>query len=130
MVSKKNIPPIILVIVSIVCCGVLFVSACISIFTYNTPLPTGKEFYRCSSPDGKHTLIAYISESSLSAPALRGEIQENKSGKCWTVYWQYKPEAQEFSWKDNDTVIINGIELNIHTDRYDYRRGVWTKKWG
>lgn len=116
--KKKTILLLLSLIVIAVPVGIVF-----RFLSYDiNNLPDGTEISRCISPDGNHTLILYESETSLSAAALRGEILDNSKGKRWNIYWQYRPTDRNISWKDNDTVIINEIELNIYKDRYDYRR--------
>lgn len=102
---------------------ILLAGVCFYWLSYDMDrLPEGVETARCVSPDGKYVLILYESETSLSSPALRGEILECASGKRRNIYWQYRPAGRDCVWVDNETVRINGITLNIHHDRYDYRR--------
>ena len=37
------------------------------------------------------------------------------------IYWNYPCSDADIVWIDNDTVQINGIELEVFKDIYDYR---------
>nr|WP_205961733.1 DUF5412 domain-containing protein [Psychrobacillus vulpis] len=86
-------------------------------------LPTGEFLTEESSPDGKYTLKAYISDGGATTNyAIRGELvfnEEKKKKK--NIYWNYREESADISWLDNATVVINGHELDVPRDKYDYR---------
>ncbi|MEG6611795.1 DUF5412 family protein [Pseudoclostridium thermosuccinogenes] len=46
----------------------------------------------------------------------------NKNGKTKNIYWQYHCEKAEIEWINDEIVIINGVELNVKSEIYDYRR--------
>lgn len=86
-------------------------------------LPKGKLIAEVQSPDGNYTLRAYVSGTSLSADAVRGELNYNKmKKKPRNIYWNYKESSADIKWKDNVTVVINGHELNVLHDTFDFRR--------
>jgi len=86
-------------------------------------LPKDRFINEVESPDGKYSIKAYVSESSLSSPAVLGELNykvENRSSK--NIYWNYKEDHADIQWTSNTTVIINGHKLNVLHDTYDWRR--------
>lgn len=86
-------------------------------------LPKGDFLAEESSPDGKYTLKAYISDGGATTSyAIRGELIFNeKNGKTKNLYWNYREDIAKFSWVDNDTVIINNHTLNVPKEKYDFR---------
>jgi hypothetical protein len=86
-------------------------------------LPKGNLITAVQSPDGNYTIKAYVSETSLSAPAVRGELNYNKQKKrTKNIYWNYREDSANIKWVDNVTVIINGHKLNVSQDTFDWRR--------
>ncbi|WP_404409468.1 DUF5412 domain-containing protein [Jeotgalibacillus malaysiensis] len=76
-----------------------------------------------TSPDGTYTLKAYLTNGGATvAYAVRGELVTNDSGKTKNISWQYREEEAEIEWLDEDTVVINGVELDVPGERYDYRK--------
>ncbi|WP_024834191.1 DUF5412 family protein [Ruminiclostridium josui] len=85
-------------------------------------LPKDRLISEVESPSGEYSIKVYISESSLSAPAVLGELNYKKiKKKPKNIYWDYKKETADIKWIDNVTVIINGHKLNILHDTYDWR---------
>ena len=86
-------------------------------------LPTGEYLTEETSPDGKYTLKAYVTNGgATTAYAVRGELVFNdKDSKAKNIYWNYREEAADISWQDSDTVIINGHKLNVPGDKFDFR---------
>lgn len=86
-------------------------------------LPTGDFLTEESSPDGKYTLKAYISDGGATTSyAIRGELVLNDRNKKKNIYWNYREETVDISWINNSTVVINGHELEVSKDKYDFRR--------
>ena len=86
-------------------------------------LPTGDFLTEESSPDGKYTLKAYISDGGATTSyAIRGELVLNDRNKKKNIYWNYREETADISWINNSTVVINGHELEVSKDKYDFRR--------
>ena len=86
-------------------------------------LPKGEFLTEESSPDGKYTLKAYVTNGGATTSyAIRGELVFNeKKGKTKNIYWNYREETAEISWVDKDTVIINNRTLNVPKEKYDFR---------
>lgn len=76
------------------------------------------------SPNGDYTVRAYLSNSGATvAFAVRGEVvYHNKRNKTKNIYWAYREEQAEIIWLDDHTVSINGVELNVKKDVYDWRK--------
>ena len=85
-------------------------------------LPKGEFLEEAVSPDGKYTVKVYLSRVALSSDAIRGEVINNRTKKVRNIYWQYRASRAEITWKNEETVIINDIELNVLKDVYDWRR--------
>lgn len=86
-------------------------------------LPTGEYLTEESSPDGKYTLKAYVTNGGATTSyAVRGELVLNEeNGKTKNIYWNDREDHAEIKWIDNDTVVINGKSLNVPTEKFDYR---------
>ena len=84
-------------------------------------LPPGEYLTEETSPDGTYTLKAYVSGTSLSADAVRGELVFNNNGKAKNIYWNYRESTAEINWLDEQTVIINGHTLDVPHGKYDWR---------
>ena len=87
-------------------------------------LPTGELISEVQSPSGTYTLKSYRTDGGATTSyAIRGELNfntENKKPK--NIYWEYRVENSAVEWLDDDTVIINGVELDVPDEKYDFRR--------
>ncbi|WP_225217688.1 DUF5412 domain-containing protein [Sporosarcina gallistercoris] len=86
-------------------------------------LPKGELLTEETSPNGKYTLKAYVTDGGATGSyAVRGELVfHEKNDKTKNIYWNYREEAAEITWKDDHTVVINGHELDVRKDIYDFR---------
>lgn len=85
-------------------------------------LPTGEYLTEETSPDGTYTIKTYVSVTSLSSDAVRGELVFNeRNGKTKNIYWNYRESTAKIEWLDNQTVVINGHTLEVPNDKYDWR---------
>lgn len=79
-----------------------------------------------TSPNGTYTVNAYVSDGGATTSfTVLGELvfnEQNKRSK--KIYWQYREENANIEWLDEHTVIINGVQLELPHETYDYRRGV------
>ena len=92
-------------------------------FTSMKALPEGELMKTTHSPDGQYTVNSFlVSGNATVGFSVRCEVIENSSGEKRNIYWQYHCETADIKWVDNVTVIINGKELNVLTDSYDWRR--------
>lgn len=86
-------------------------------------LPTGEYLTEETSPDGKYTLKAYVTNGGATVSyAIRGELVFNqRNNKTKNIYWDYREESANITWTDNDTVVINGHSLDVPKDKFDFR---------
>lgn len=85
----------------------------------------GQEFLsESTSPDGRYTVTAYLNNGGATTDyAVLCTATDNETGRDRNIYWNYKCEKAEIEWVDEDTaiIIINGIELDVMKDKYDWR---------
>lgn len=75
-----------------------------------------------SSPDEQYTVTAYLNNGGATTDyAVLCTVKNNGTGKMRNIYWNYHCYDAVIEWKDERTVIINGIELDVLKDTYDYR---------
>ncbi|WP_318617611.1 DUF5412 domain-containing protein [Sporosarcina sp. YIM B06819] len=86
-------------------------------------LPTGDYLTEETSPNGKYTLKAYVTNGgATTAYAVRGELIFNeKRNKTKNIYWNYREDTANIIWTDNNTVVINGNSLDVPNDKFDFR---------
>lgn len=84
----------------------------------------GQEYLdESTSPNGTYTVTAYLNNGGATTNyAVLGTLKNNKNGKSKNIYWQYRCEKAEMEWLNDETIKINGIELNVKSEIYDYRR--------
>ena len=87
-------------------------------------LPHGDVIKEVPSPNGEHTFKAYLVNGGATVDfAIRGEVQfNNSSKKPKTIYWNYHESEANIKWLDNNTIVINGHELNVAKEIFDFRR--------
>lgn len=83
----------------------------------------GQDFLsKSTSPDGRYTVTAYLNNGGATTDyAVLCTATDNETGRDRNIYWNYKCEKAEIEWIDEDTAIINGIELDVMKDKYDWR---------
>lgn len=84
----------------------------------------GQEIITTSdSPDSTYTVTAYLNNGGATTDyAVLCAVKNNKTGKERNIYWNYHCSTADIQWIDDKTVNINGIELDVTKDSYDYRR--------
>jgi hypothetical protein len=87
-------------------------------------LPEGEFLTEVKSPNGEYTVKAYVLMSGATvADAVRGEVvYHQKRDKKKNIYWGYRDSTADIVWIDDHTVSINGIELDVRKDVYDFRK--------
>lgn len=87
-------------------------------------LPEGELLTTKASPNGHYTINTYVSKSGATvADAVRGElINHDKKDKTKNIYWQYRESEAEIIWMNDNIVSINGIELDVRRDIFDFRK--------
>ena len=74
------------------------------------------------SPNDNYTITAYLNNGGATSDyAVLCSVIDNQTGKERNIYWQYHCSDVDIEWKDERTVIINGIQLDVLKDSYDYR---------
>ena len=83
-------------------------------------LPRGEYLAKHTSPGGHYTLKAYLANGGATTSyVIRGELVFNESNKkAKNIYWN---ETANITWRDNDTVEINGHTLDVLDDKFDFR---------
>ena len=86
-------------------------------------LPKGEYLTEETSPNGKYTLKAYVTNGGATTSySVRGELVFNKKGdKTKNIYWNYREDTANIIWTDNNTVEINGHTLGVPNDKFDFR---------
>ena len=115
---KKKILLIVIIFISILTYGVYWA------FFDMGRLPTGELISEVQSPNGTYTVKAYLTSGGATISyAIRGELNFNNSRKRpKNIYWNYREEKADIEWINEDTVVINGYELQVPDERFDFRR--------
>lgn len=87
-------------------------------------LPKGELISEVQSSNGTYTIKMYLTNGgATTAFAIRGELNyNNKNRRPTNIYWNYREEEAIIKWVDDKTVIINGHELDVRHERFDFRR--------
>ncbi len=111
-----------ILIVSVVIIALLFYAVYWAFFDIQR-IKGQKYLTESTSSDGKYTVTAYLNNGGATTSfAVLGTLKNNKTGRTKNIYWQYRCEDADITWKSNKIVVINGIELDVTKDTYDYRR--------
>lgn len=118
--TKKHLM-IIFIIIAIMIGGIAYA---INWSFFNIQRINGQEYLtESTSPNGTYTVTAYLNNGEATTGyAVLGTLKNNKTGKNKNIYWQYRCEKAEMEWLNDETIKINGIELNVKNEIYDYRR--------
>ena len=103
---------------------IIFVLTLYYLFGSMARLPEGEFLKEATSPTGAYTVRAYLTNGgATTAYAVRGEVvYHKKNDKTKNIYWQYREQRAEIFWLDDTTISINGIELDVRKEVYDYRK--------
>jgi len=75
------------------------------------------------SPDSSYTVTAYLNNGGATTDyAVLCAVKNKKTDKERNIYWNYHCRTADIQWLNDQTVCINGIELDVTKDSYDYRR--------
>lgn len=76
-----------------------------------------------NSTNKTYTVTAYLNNSGATTDyAVLCTLKNNNNGKTKNIYWQYRCEKADMEWLNDETIKINGKELNVKNEIYDYRR--------
>ena len=88
-------------------------------------LPEGTYVESFESPNKDYVLNVYkYKNENAKKWTLRVEIEFISTGDKRNIYWNENEESAKIVWKNNDIVIINGKELNVYTDEYNFMRQI------
>ena len=74
------------------------------------------------SPSGDDTIIVYLNNGGATTSyAILCTVKDNQTGRERNIYWQDHRDEANVQWVDDDTVIINNVELDVWEDSYDFR---------
>lgn len=86
-------------------------------FSLKPEIPRGEIFKKSVSPDGNYELFCYrYSDYDWN---LYVQVANTDSRHYRVLYNVYHESDVDISWKDNENVSINGIELNVEEDYYE-----------
>lgn len=104
-------------------CFIVFIS-CMNYFFFSMyHLPEGELMDTVYSPDESYIINSYLTDGGATvASSVRCEVVTVSTGQRRNIYWQYRCKTSEIVWIDETTVSINGKELNVITDSYDWRK--------
>ena len=84
-------------------------------------LPEGELITSADSPDGTYRVSGYLCDGGVTVDhAVRAEVMTLSTGKHRNIYWEYHCDNLK-KWLDVNTVQINGRQLDVRTESYDYR---------
>lgn len=91
---------------------------------YNIQRIHGQEYItEATSPNGTYTVTASLNNGGATTGyAVLGTLKNNKSGKSKNIYWQNHCEKADIQWLTDGTIKINGVELKVKNEIYDYRK--------
>lgn len=74
------------------------------------------------SSDGKYKVQAYRVNGGVTTDwAVECYLKESNSQKEKLIYKDYHIKDAEMVWIDNDTISINGHDINLPNEKYDFR---------
>ena len=90
-------------------------------------VPKGELIYEIKSPDQLYEAKFYrTSGGATTGYAILGELHDEWNSEPTRIYWDYPREDAEVSW-GNNYIIINGVRINLKTEIYDYRYGIYNR---
>lgn len=71
------------------------------------------------SPDGTYIVTAYLNSGNMTTDfAVLGRVKNTKTNRLRNIYWKYHCNFAYVRWPNEDTVVINGIVLDVEKDTY------------
>ena len=117
--KKKLVNAVAIIIVAAIALGAGAYS-----LLYDTQKLEGQEIIcQVDSPENKYTVTAYLNSGDDGKNAVLCHVTAKIFlGRDRNIYWNYPCDKAEIAWKDETTVIINGVEIDVRFDTYDYRK--------
>lgn len=115
--KKKIIPAVVLFMV------IGFIGYGIKWAFFDIQRIDGQEYItKSESPNGTYLVTAYLNNGGATTDyAVLCSVENKLNGKEKNIYWNYHCDSVDILWTDDDTVVINGIALNLPNQTYDYR---------
>lgn len=87
-------------------------------------LPSGSLISEENSPEGTYTIKFYrVNGGATTSYGIRGELNFNTVKRnSKNIYWNYGEDEVIINWINDNKVLINGIELNLPNEKFDFRR--------
>lgn len=87
-------------------------------------LPIGSLISEERSPNVIYTIKFYlVNGGATTSYGIRGELNFNTIKRnVKNIYWNYDEDEVVISWINDNKVVINGIELNLSNEKFDFRR--------
>ncbi len=78
--------------------------------------------YSIISPDGAHVLEVYRQNGGATTTySILCSVNDVDNNKKRNIYFKYREDDVEVYWVDEETVCIEGKELNVYNDQFDSR---------
>lgn len=85
-------------------------------------LPHGEFIESSCSPNQHYVINAYLCSGNATTDfSIRCEVVNKKTNEIKNIYWEYGKETVNIEWVNEQTVLINGKQLDVTTDIYDWR---------
>ncbi|WP_180964172.1 DUF5412 family protein [Haloimpatiens massiliensis] len=96
----------------------------VKLFIFDIQRIKGEEYLsESTSPNGTYIVTVYLNNGGATTGfAVLGTLKNNKTKKTENIYWQYHCEKVHMEWINNETIKINGVQLRVKNEIYDYRR--------
>jgi len=102
---------------------IIFSSLGYHFFVSMNGLPKGEMILETESPNNNYTIRAYlVNEHATVDFCIRCELIYNYKTKMKkNIYWGYREDAVEIEWINDNSVIINGRNIELPNGKYDWR---------
>jgi hypothetical protein len=122
MMLKKHRKKLWISVLTLTISGIAIYALIFRLFITMDYLPKGDLMGSFESPGKTYVVNMYLTNCGATcAYAVRGELIDSARSTKRNIYFKYKEERAEVTWLDADTVVINGIELDVPIDKYDWR---------
>ena len=100
----------------------LFITSACSMNSMDN-LPKGELIETVYSPDQTYKINAFLVNGGATVDfSVRCEVIQVPTREKRNIYWNYHCQEANIEWLDDTTVSINGKQLNVITDSYDWRK--------
>lgn len=85
-------------------------------------LPEGVFLSKYPSPNNKFIARAYLLDEGGATVRTAIRVEIDNGNEIKTIYWNYDESTVNILWLDNKTIMINGHQLNIFVDTYQWKK--------